>query len=51
MALPFSPPETASGKVGEGRSEDLLPGDLDNVFLALEPQQGLDLSLARTVYA
>ena len=40
MALPFSSPEATSdsGKVEEGRSQDLLPGDLDNVSLALEPQ-------------
>lgn len=40
MVLPFSSPETTSGlgMVEEGRSQDLLPGDLDNVSLALEPQ-------------
>lgn len=40
VVLPFSSPETATGlgMVEEGRSQDLLPGDLDNVSLALELQ-------------
>lgn len=36
-SLLLKPPPTR-GKVEEGRSQDLFPGDLDNVSLALKPQ-------------